>query len=247
MPLTDRKTESRPVLFGVPIDNVTMDGALATLDRLVSQRSGFVAFVNAHCMNITCRDEHYREILNHADAVWPDGSGLKLAGKIRGFDIPDNVNGTDMFPLICAKPYRIYMLGAAEGVAERAMRNAEKNFPAAHFVGAAPGFFADEEEERSAIERINALDPDILLVAMGVPKQEKWIARHRSQLRCGVAIAVGGLLDFVSERIPRAPLWMRKLGIEWMFRLYQEPSRLFRRYVLGNPLFVLRLIFKREV
>ena len=79
---------------------------------------------------------------------------------------------------------------------------------------------------------------------MGVPKQEKWIARHRQELVCGVSLAVGGLLDFVSERIPRAPLWMRRMGIEWCYRLYQEPRRMFRRYVLGNPLFVFRVLFR---
>jgi len=245
MPSTPSKPEKRPVLFGVPCDNVTMEAALKRLDELVVRRSSFAAFVNAHCMNIAYRDAEYRAILNRADAVWLDGSGMRIAGRIRGFEVPDNVNGTDMFPLICAKPYRIYMLGAAPGVAEKAMENAKKLFPVAQFVGAYPGFFADGEEERAAIEKISALDPDILLVAMGVPAQEKWIDRHRTELRCGVALAVGGLLDFVSGRIPRAPMWMRKCGIEWMFRLYQEPLRLFRRYVIGNPLFVLRLLFRR--
>ena len=237
---------SRPRIFGVPCDNVTMAQALSTLDGLVRKRSGFAAFINAHCLNIACRDDEYTLILNGADAVWPDGSGVRLAGKLRHFPVPENVNGTDMFPLICEKPYRIFLLGAAPGVADTALRKAQEKYPAARFVGAASGFFADEAEEQSVIARINELDPDILLVAMGVPKQEKWIAKHRHELKCGVSIAVGGLLDFVSERIPRAPMWMRKLGIEWCYRLYQEPIRLFRRYILGNPLFVLRVIFRND-
>ena len=236
----------RPFIFGVPCDNVTMVQALDRLDELIRRRSGFAAFINAHCLNIACKDPAYVDILNRADAVWPDGSGIRMAGRIRRFPVPENVNGTDMFPLICAKPYRIFMLGAAPGVAEKAMANAQAEFPGAQFVGAAPGFFADEAEERAVIRRINALDPDVLLVAMGVPRQEKWIDEHRSELVCGVVMAVGGLLDFVSGRIPRAPLWMRKLGIEWCYRLYQEPVRLFRRYVLGNPLFLLRVIFRKD-
>ena len=236
----------RPYLFGVPCDNVTVERALEQLDELVRKHSGFAAFVNAHCLNTACRDREYAEILNRADAVWPDGSGVRIAGKLRHFPVPENVNGTDLFPLICRKPYRIFMLGAAPGVAEAAMRNARERFPAARFVGAAPGFFADEAEERAVLERINALDPDILLVAMGVPRQEKWIARHRGELRCGPAVAVGGLFDFVSGRIPRAPLAMRKLGIEWCYRLYREPFRLFRRYVIGNPLFLLRVLFRND-
>lgn len=236
----------RPRIFGVPCDNVTMSQALTMLDELIGKRSGFAAFINAHCLNVACKDREYAEILNHADAVWPDGSGIRMAGRIRRFPVPENVNGTDMFPLICARPYRIFMLGAAPGVAEKALENARAKFPAAQFVGAASGFFADEAEERAVIARINALNPDILLVAMGVPRQEKWIARHRGELVCGTAMAVGGLLDFVSGRIPRAPDWMRKLGIEWCYRLYQEPVRLFRRYVIGNPLFLLRVIFRKD-
>lgn len=236
----------RPRIFGVPCDTVTMAAALEKLDELARRRNGFAAFVNAHCLNVSCSDPEYRKVLNDADAVWPDGSGMRMAGRILGFPVPENVNGTDMFPLICAKPYRIFMLGAAPGVADTAMKKAAAKFPSARFVGAAPGFFADADEERAVIARINALDPDILLVAMGVPRQEKWIDRHRSELKCGVALAVGGLLDFVSERIPRAPMWMRRCGIEWCYRLYREPARLFRRYIIGNPLFILRLLFGRR-
>ncbi|MBP5181923.1 MAG: WecB/TagA/CpsF family glycosyltransferase [Lentisphaeria bacterium] len=236
----------RPKIFGVPCDNESMEEALAHLDALVKKRSSFCAFINAHCLNIACNDREYVEILNRADAVWPDGSGVRMAGRLLKFPVPANVNGTDMFPLICSRPYRIYMLGGAPGVAEEAMRRAKEQYPSAVFVGASPGFFADEEEEHAVIGKINRLDPDILLVAMGVPKQEKWIASHRHELVCGVALAVGGLLDFVSGRIPRAPVWMRKLGIEWCYRLYQEPRRMFRRYVLGNPLFLLRVLFRKR-
>ena len=97
----------------------------------------------------------------------------------------------------------------------------------------------------AAIAAVNACRPDILLVALGVPRQELWLAKHRDELHCGAAIAVGGLLDFVSGRIPRAPAWLRRCGLEWTYRLYQEPVRLFRRYVLGNPAFVLRVLLSR--
>ena len=240
------KLPYRPRIFGIPCDNTTMREALDQLDEMVKKRSSFGVFINAHCLNIACRDKDYAEILNQADAVWPDGSGVRMAGRLRKFPVPENVNGTDMFPLICGKSYRIYMLGGGPGVAEKAMRKARERFPAAEFVGAAPGFFADAAQERSVIAEINRLDPDILLVAMGVPKQEKWIAAHRHELVCGAALAVGGLLDFISERIPRAPMWMRRMGIEWCYRLYREPRRMFRRYVFGNPLFLFRVIFRKQ-
>ena len=108
----------RPHIFGVPCDNVTMEAALERLDELVHRRSGFAAFINAHCLNVAYGDREYRDVLNRADAVWPDGSGVRLAGRLLGFPVPENINGTDMFPQICARPYRIYLLGAAPGVAE---------------------------------------------------------------------------------------------------------------------------------
>lgn len=238
---------NEPSIFGVPFSNCTMEQALDKLDGLVNEfrssgKSSFVAFINAHCMNIAYKDLEYAGILkDKADVVWPDGIGIKMAGKIMGFPVPANVNGTDFFPLMCRKHYRIYMLGAAPGVADAAMKNASEQFPDAEFVGASHGFFSDEYRVEDAIARINALKPDIVLVALGVPRQEKWIAEHLGEIHCGAAIAVGGLLDFISGRIPRAPLWMRNHGLEWCFRLYQEPIRLFKRYIIGNPLFIMRV------
>ena len=238
----------RPAILGVPFSNCTKEEALSQLEELVATarrtgRAAFAAFINAHCLNIACRDGEYRDILRkEADVVWPDGAGIRLAGRILHFPVPDNVNGTDLFPLICRRPYRIYLLGAAPGVAPRAMERAAVEFPAAQFVGASHGYFSAEHPVEEAIAKINESDPDLLLVALGVPAQEKWIAAHRRELKCGVAIAVGGLLDFISGRIPRAPRWMRDHGLEWLYRLYQEPCRLFRRYVLGNPLFLLRVL-----
>ena len=240
-----------PSIFSIPFANCTRTQAIERLDELLrnSRRNGraaFAAFINAHCMNIAYKDSHYASILkDEADVVWPDGIGIKLAGRILGFDVPYNVNGTDLFPLICRQKYTVYMLGAAPGVAEQAMRNASAQFPDATFVGSCHGYFSEEHKEQDAIAEINALNPDILLVALGVPRQEKWIAAHRGELRCGVAVAVGGLLDFISGRIPRAPLWMRDNGLEWCYRLYQEPVRLFKRYIIGNPLFLFRVLLER--
>ncbi len=242
---------SMPSIFGIPFSNCTKNQALNRLDELLSnarhtKRAAFIAFINAHCMNIAYKDSQYTAILReHADAVWPDGIGIKMAGKLLGFDVPDNVNGTDLFPMICQKKYSIFMLGAAPGVAQQAIENASAQFPNPNFIGASHGYFSEEYTEEMAIEQINAAKPDILLVGLGVPRQEKWIVEHRDALNCGAAIAVGGLLDFISGRIPRAPLWMRKHGMEWCYRLYQEPVRLFKRYVIGNPLFLMRVLIEK--
>lgn len=243
----------RPYVLGVPIDTCTMDDALDTIDAHVrhahehpdSHRCALLAFVNAHCLNVACHNQSYRDVLNRAAAVWPDGSGVRLAGRLLGFPVPANVNGTDMFPRLCQRPHSIFLLGARPGVAQRALENATRLFPHARLVGAAHGYFNSPDDERQAIAAVNACRPDILLVALGVPRQELWLAKHRDELHCGAAIAVGGLLDFVSGRIPRAPAWLRRCGLEWTYRLYQEPVRLFRRYVLGNPAFVLRVLLSR--
>ena len=222
-------------VFGVPIRCETMAEAL---ERVAAARDPghpkFFAFVNAHCLNLAYVDLAYAEILRRCDVVWPDGTGVRMAGRRLGFPVPENVNGTDLFPLLSG---RVFLYGAAPGVAERAAENVRAKYPQMTVVGTADGF----GDECAVIESVNRVRPDILLVAKGVPQQEKWIAAHLGELKCGCAIAVGGLLDFVSGRIPRAPLWMRRLGIEWLYRLRCEPVRMFRRYVIGNPLFLSRL------
>jgi exopolysaccharide biosynthesis WecB/TagA/CpsF family protein len=238
----------RPELFGVPIDTVTMQRALEQIDAAVKHgrqlgHCSVLTFVNAHCLNLAYHDAEYRSILNCAETVWPDGSGVRLAGRLRRFNVPENVNGTDMLPLLCDGKYSLYLLGGRPGVAVRMMENLQQRYPKVRIVGTASGYFGTPQEEERIIAEVNAANPDLLLVAMGVPKQEKWITAHRGELKCGAAIGVGGLFDFYSGRIPRAPMWMRKAGLEWCYRLYQEPIRLFKRYIIGNPLFVWRVLF----
>ncbi|MBE6356322.1 MAG: WecB/TagA/CpsF family glycosyltransferase [Lentisphaerae bacterium] len=229
-------------IFGVPFFCGTMGEALQKIDALVQSKANHhVAFINAHCLNIVCKDKAYKQVLNGCAAVFADGIGAKIGAKMLDYKVEENVNGTDMFPLLAQKPYRIYLLGGAPGVAVKALEKARALNGKAEFVGCADGFF-NEKSEEAVFAEINALQPDIILVAMGVPKQEMWIHEHRQDLPGCVAIGVGGLLDFVSERIPRAPVWMRKCNIEWCYRLYNEPSRLFKRYIIGNPLFIIRVL-----
>ena len=165
-----------------------------------------------------------------------------------GYKVEEHVNGTDMFPLLAHKPYRIYLLGGSPEVAKTALAKSRMISGCAEFVGCADGFFREKSEDEVFAE-LAELKPDLVLVAMGVPKQEVWIYENLSRFPGCTAIGVGGLLDFVSERIPRAPLWMRKCNIEWCFRLYQEPVRLFKRYIIGNPLFIARVLqskFRRK-
>ena len=228
-------------VFGVNFFSGTMDEALQKLDALVRSRTNqHIAFINAHCLNIAYKDKAYKQVLAECSAVFADGIGAKIGASMLGFKVEENVNGTDMFPLLAQKPYRIYLFGGSPEVAETALKKARAIGGKAEFVGSTDGFFKGKNEEELFAE-LAALKVELLLVAMGVPKQEMWINKNLSRLPGCTAIGVGGLLDFVSERIPRAPLWMRKLNIEWCFRLYCEPSRLFKRYIIGNPLFIARV------
>ncbi|MDR0933207.1 MAG: WecB/TagA/CpsF family glycosyltransferase [Victivallales bacterium] len=230
-------------VFGVKFSTGSMPEALDYISEAIRQndkKCRFCAFINADCLNLAYKNVTYRAVLAQADRVWADGIGAAIAARYLKTPVTDNVNGTDMLPLLCRAGYKIYLLGGAPGVAERAAERLTATYPEVRIVGAEHGFFAGRDTE--VIDRINRANPEILLVGLGAPRQELWIAEHLSELKCRVVIGVGGLLDFASGRIPRAPKWMRKLKIEWTYRLYQEPRRLFRRYVIGNPLFLWRVL-----
>jgi exopolysaccharide biosynthesis WecB/TagA/CpsF family protein len=234
----------RVQLLGVDIDNVTMAEAIRLIFRHTSPgtRARF-AFVNADCLNIAHRDLRYEHALLRQDAVFGDGSGIAIAARLRNRRMAENVNGTDMFPLLCEEAARrgvpLFLLGGREGVPEETAQRMQARYPGLRIAGAQNGYF-ERSHEDAVIERINGSGAGILLVALGVPQQELWIEANRNRLNVPVCIGVGGLFDFYSGRIPRAPLWLRQAGLEWTWRLWQEPLRLWRRYLVGNPLFLAR-------
>ena len=239
--LVDIYRNRTATVFGVPFFCGTMQEALQKTDEAVrSGKSRHIAFINAHCLNLAYKDKAYKQVLKECSVVFADGIGAKIGAAILGTKVEENVNGTDMFPLLAQRPYRIYLFGGSAEVAKAALAKARAIGGKAEFVGSTDGFFKEKSEDE-LFDELSRLKPDLILVAMGVPKQEMWINRNLSRLPGCTAIGVGGLLDFVSERIPRAPLWMRKTNIEWCFRLYCEPARLFKRYIIGNPLFIFRV------
>jgi exopolysaccharide biosynthesis WecB/TagA/CpsF family protein len=177
--------------------------------------------------------------------VLPDGVGVDIAARLLyGTPFPANLNGTDFVPAFLrasSRPLIVGLLGATRANAEAASRKLGLLTPQHRFVVIHDGYFSSAEEP-GVIARIADLHPDILLVAMGVPRQEFWIARNIDQRHCTMPIGVGALLDFMSGSVPRAPVWMRRLRLEWVFRLMIEPGRLWRRYILGNPIFLWRVM-----
>ncbi|WP_379922456.1 WecB/TagA/CpsF family glycosyltransferase [Erythrobacter sp. R86502] len=205
-----------------------------------------INFVNAHCVNQQREDVAYREALRSSDMLLPDGVGMEIAAKLAAARLGENLNGTDLFPEICREAEEegtgIFLLGGLPGVADGAADWATANFPALRIAGTHSGYF-DTEEEDALIERINRSHAGIVMVGFGVPLQEKWIARNRHKLRASVIMGVGGLFDYYSGRIPRAPKLVRACKGEWVWRLAMEPRRMARRYVWGNAMFLAHAVF----
>jgi exopolysaccharide biosynthesis WecB/TagA/CpsF family protein len=200
-----------------------------------------VFFANAHTLNVASRDRDFRHVLHSADLVLNDGIGLSVYARMAGTAFEDNMNGTDLLPSIFAaaaerdKPLTVFLFGAKPGHAEKAARTIERRFPTTKVVGVQSGY-----DHAGVVEAIRQASPDLLLVGMGNPLQEKWITAHQAELNAGVVFGIGALIDFLSGEIVRAPRVVRALRVEWVFRMAQEPRRLASRYLKGNPLFLAR-------
>ncbi len=239
-------------ILDVEITDITRRQAIEMLEDVIAQYDGHsrcVFFANAHTLNLTETNNEYRDVVNSADHVLGDGTGIRWASKINGTPVKDNVNGTDLMPeffrATAKRHHRYYLLGADVPTVRQAAATARENFPDARQVGYHHGFVKNADASARVIAEINAARPDVLLVGMGNPLQEQWINEHRHELKVPLIIAVGGLLDFWAGTFSRAPRWLRKLGHEWMWRLCMQPADKSRRYLLGNPLFLYRVLRRR--
>ena len=229
--------DRRVAILGVAIDNLTMDQVLDTLEAQIAE-GGFhqIATANVDFVIRSVRDEELREALNRCDIVLADGMPLVWASRLLGVRLKERVAGADLVPrlakLSAQHGYRIFLLGASEESSAGTAAWMQKNFPSVCIAGRhSPRFQPLEEmDHEDILARIEEAWPDILLVAFGNPKQEKWLAMHRHRLKVPVCIGVGGSFDFLSGGIRRAPVWMQRSGMEWLYRTIQEPSRLAVRY-----------------
>jgi N-acetylglucosaminyldiphosphoundecaprenol N-acetyl-beta-D-mannosaminyltransferase len=229
------------VILGVPIDNLTMGEAIARCDEFVAAgratgRTHQIATVNADFVVNSLHDPELRRILQESDMATADGMPLVWASRLLGGPLPGRVTGADLVPALAAraadKGYSIYFLGAQAGVAAKAAELLQQRYPSLHVAGVfSPPPSSVLEMDRAVFEQVVAAKPDILLVAFGNPKQEKWIRMYAPELRVPVAIGVGGTLDMIVGVTKRAPAWMQRSGLEWLYRLAQEPRRLLKRYV----------------
>lgn len=239
---------NRISVLDILIDNVTMSEAVAIVENFINQQTPhMVATANAEMVMMAQADQELFLILNQADLVVPDGAGVVWAARYQGHTMLERVAGYDLTQQLLAKAaeksYRIYIFGSAPGIAEKAKEAAEEHFPGLQIIGVRNGFFT-EHDEYNIIEDIKKCRPDILLAALGVPKQEKWLAKNLKQLNVPVAIGVGGTLDVMAGMVKRAPRWMQQANLEWLFRLLSQPQRAIR--MLALPRFAVRVIFGKK-
>lgn len=236
--------------WGIDITNTTMTEALDWIDTRIEQKQkSLMFFVNPACLNIASINQSYRIVLQYADRILADGIGLKIGSRLLNQAVKDNVNGTDLFPRLCQrsaeKDHSLFLLGGLPGIAEKAAKAMQERYPGLIIAGTQDGFF-NAEMEPDIISSINNSGATILLVGFGAPKQELWLAQYQDQLMPYICMGVGGLFDYYSGRISRAPVWLREIGMEWVWRIIQEPVRMWKRYLVGNPLFIYRVLRQRQ-
>ncbi len=211
-------------ILGIPVDSVDRATVIKKIDQFIKeQKPHSLSFINPEII-MKCRQvPELKQMILSADLIAPDGINVLWAAKMLGHSLPERVTGTDILydisKLSALKGYSIYLLGAAPGIADKAADVLRRLYPGVNIIGTHHGYFEDDEEIVSQIEK---LKPDILVVCLGMVKQELWIKKHFDRLRVPVSFGNGGALDFVSGKVKRAPLWIQNIGLEWFCRLMQD-------------------------
>ena len=239
-------------LLQTPIHPLTSEALLSHAVAWAGQPGQrTILYANIHVANTAARDPELRHALARADLVYCDGLGIKLGAKLAGVGrLPERMTAADFIWDLARQAAEadisIYWLGGAPGVAEKALARLSEAAPGLRVAGAHHGYFAKQGTETdTVISGINHCHPEILLVGMGTPIQEHWVLRHRARIAAPVVWCVGATADFLAGVQPRAPRVLTENGLEWLHRLAVDPRRMFRRYVLGNPLFLARVLAHR--
>lgn len=233
------------------IDNLTMDETIAEIDNLIrANHNSYVVTPNTDIITKLEVNDKFRKIVNNADLILADGQPLIWISKLYKTPIKEKVSGSDLFPNICKlavqKGYSIYLLGAAEGVADKAAKRLAEKYKGLTIVGTySPsfGFEKKPEEVNKIINDIKTAHPSILVVGLGAPKQETFIYEHREEMNVPISFGLGATIDFEAGNIKRAPIWMRNHGMEWLYRITQDPKRLMKRYLVDD-MKIIPLFFK---
>jgi N-acetylglucosaminyldiphosphoundecaprenol N-acetyl-beta-D-mannosaminyltransferase len=236
-------------LLGVRVDDLPLERFLQKITETVTQnRRAIVSYANAHALNIAFEQAWFKTFLNSSEVVFCDGFGVWLGGWLTGQQINHRHTPPDWINQLAASgdgQLTFYFLGARSGVAERAGLALKKKVPNCKVVGTHHGYFYKSKsspENLDVIRRINNAKPNLLLVGFGMPTQEAWIMENWDDLQVNIAMPVGALFDYLAGETPRGPRAMTNYGLEWLGRLIIEPRRLWKRYLIGNPLFIWRII-----
>jgi len=239
----------RPQVLGVPVSVLTLDKAVATIDRWIADgERTYVCTLAVHGVVESQSEPDMRNIYRTAAMVAPDGMPVVWLLRRLGYRAADRVCGPDLMPALLRlsqeRGYRHFLYGSSEKTLSLLQENVGRDFPGARIVGCySPPYRAlTDDEEREVDQLVNAADPDIVWVGLGAPKQDRWMAAHRATLKAPVLIGVGAAFDMLAGTVTRAPRFLQRTGCEWMFRLAQEPRRLSRRYLRINSKFAMMLI-----
>lgn len=235
-------------ILGIPVDSITMKEAVEKAGAFIEEGGVHAIYTpNSEIMMVARRDPELRNILLKADMLTADGAGVVLASRLLGRGVPEKVSGYDLvvelFKAYGKKGLRCFFFGAKPGVAEEAAKKTEAGYPGVAVAGFHHGYFSAEDDDE-ILRAINDSQCDLLLVALGAPKQEKWIYSHMDRLNAKVCIGVGGAIDILAGKAQLAPDIFRRNGLEWLYRLYKEPRRFIR--MLDLPRFMLRVLLARN-
>lgn len=242
---------ARMKFMNTEIDNLTMGETLQAVDQLIQEnKSAYVVTPNVdHIVQLETSKE-LQDVYNNASLILADGKPLLWIAKWYGTPIKEKLSGSDLFPLLCdmaaKKGYKMFFLGAAEGVAAKAAKNLAKRYKGLQVVGTySPPFgFENNEDEMDKIKKmIKKVEPHILVVGLGCPKQEKFMYHYCKELGVPISFGLGASLDFEAGNVKRAPKWMANHGLEWLFRITQDPKRMAKRYLIDDTK-ILRLALK---
>lgn len=246
---------ARMKFMNTEIDNLTMDETLQAIDQLIREnRNAYVVTPNVdHIVQLETNKE-LQDVYANASLILTDGKPLLWIAKWYGTPIKEKISGSDLFPLLCERAvqrgYKMFFLGAAEGVAAKAAENLKKRFEGLQVVGTySPSFgFENKPDEMKKIKQmIQETAPDILIVGLGCPKQEKFMYYHCKELGVPISFGLGASFDFEAGNIKRAPRWMANHGLEWLFRITQDPKRMARRYLIDDRKILGLAIKYREI
>lgn len=247
--------DNRVNLLGCPINNLTLDETLSIIIGMIKTRNPHQhVVVNVNKLVELRRNPVFKEIIVNCDIINADGMPLVWASRILGIPLKERVTGIDLMQSLLKKgmeeKYSFYFLGAREWVVKKVVQIVKDRYPAIQMAGFRNGYWFTTEEEIEAVEAIKKAHPDILFIAMSSPKKEVFLKKYLNLMQVPFAIGVGGSFDVIAGITKRAPVWMQKAGLEWLFRLIQEPRRLWKRYLFSNTLFaflVVKELFKERI